>query len=222
MNSAALKNSSSRSSPRTTSTRTKPATPSQKSLKFPKEAVKERPENILIPPTVQSSISGAAQFAFTDGTNQSEPVVLQQTLQITLEIDGQDINVPIDGMPDRNRANAIITSGGHEVWWPAVGSGDDECPLAKCVKVRVHFQDGGNLQYAFNVRLQSTSYSWWDDGRVDSRIAGKDIGINVDNSGTLPISQTVETVCDKPSLEAITGTTEVARPAMPSTPRTPW
>ena len=87
-------------------------------------------ENILIPPTVQSSISGAAQFAFTDGTNQSEPVVLQQTLQITLEIDGQDINVPIDGMPDRNRANAIITSGGHEVWWPAVGSGDDECPLA--------------------------------------------------------------------------------------------
>ena len=46
------------------------------------------------------------------------------------------------------------------------------------------FQDGGNLQYAFNVRLQSTSYSWWDDGRVDSRIAGKDIGINVDNSGT--------------------------------------
>ena len=57
-------------------------------------------------------------------------------------------------------------------------------PLAKCVKVRVHFQDGGNLQYAFNVRLQSTSYSWWDDGRVDSRIAGKDIGINVDNSGT--------------------------------------
>ena len=141
-------------------------------------------ENILIPPTVQSSISGAAQFAFTDGTNQSEPVVLQQTLQITLEIDGQDINVPIDGMPDRNRANAIITSGGHEVWWPAVGSGDDECPLAKCVKVRVHFQDGGNLQYAFNVRMQSTSYSWWDDGRVDSRIAGKDIGINVDNSGT--------------------------------------
>ena len=31
-------------------------------------------ENILIPPTVRSSISGAAQFAFTDGTNQTEPL----------------------------------------------------------------------------------------------------------------------------------------------------
>ena len=86
-------------------------------------------ENILIPPTVRSSISGAAQFAFTDGTNQTEPLVLQQTLQITLAIDGQDINVPIDGMPDRNIDNAIVTSSGHQVWWPAIGSGDDECPL---------------------------------------------------------------------------------------------
>ena len=141
-------------------------------------------ENILIPPTVRSSISGAAQFAFTDGTNQTEPLVLQQTLQITLAIDGQDINVPIDGMPDRNIDNAILTSSGHQVWWPAIGGGDDQCPLAKCVKVRANFDNGGSVQYAFNVRVQSTSYSWWDDGRVDARIAGKDMGINADNSGT--------------------------------------
>ena len=141
-------------------------------------------ENILIPPTLRSSISGAAQFAFTDGTNQTDPLVLQQTLQLTLSIDGQDINVPIDGMPDRSIDNAIITSGEHQVWWPAVGEGDDECPLKKCIKVRLNFDDGGNVQYAFNVRVQSTSYSWWDDGRVDSRIAGKDSGINADNSGT--------------------------------------
>ena len=141
-------------------------------------------ENILIPPTVMSSISGAAQFSFTDGTESTDPLVLQQVLQITVRIDGQDINVPVDGMPDREVSNAITTSSGHEVWWPSVGLGGNECPIEKCVKVRAHFQDGGSLEYSFDVRLKSTSYSWWDDGRVDARIPAKDTGINVENSGT--------------------------------------
>ena len=93
-------------------------------------------------------------------------------------------------MPDRNIDNAIVTSSGHQVWWPAIGSGDDECPLAKCVKVRVNFDNGGSVQYAFNVRVQSTSYSWWDDGRVDARIAGKDTGINAEILGRLLTSPT--------------------------------
>ena len=66
--------------------------------------------------------------------------MLQQVLQITVRIDGQDINVPVDGMPDREVSNAITTSSGHEVWWPSVGSGGNECPIEKCVKVRAHFK----------------------------------------------------------------------------------
>ena len=141
-------------------------------------------EDILIPPTIHSSLSGAAQFMYTDSTESPTPTVLQQTLQITLSVDGQDINVPIDGMPDRSYSNAITTANGHEVWWPTVGSGDKQCPLAKCVKVRSSFLNGGSLHYEFNVQIQSISYSWWDDGRVDARIAGKELGINAENSGT--------------------------------------
>ncbi len=141
-------------------------------------------ESILIPPTITSSISGEQQFVVQDNEDAHEPVVLQQTLQITLAIDGQDINVPVDGMPHRTHANAVSTPSGYEVWWPAVGPGEDQCPVAKCVKVRTYFTNGGSISFAFNIRVQSTSYSWWDDGRVDARVAGKDIGINAENSGT--------------------------------------
>ena len=141
-------------------------------------------ENILIPPTVQSTLSGATSFAYTDGTEEATPTVLQQTLQITLSIDGQDINVPLDGMPDRAFSNAITTQNGHEVWWPQVGDDEGECPLAKCIKVRTNFLASGEVRYTLNLHMQSISYSWWDDGRVDARIAGKETGINVENSGT--------------------------------------
>ena len=141
-------------------------------------------ENILIPPTIQSTLSGATSFAYTDGREDATPLILQQTLQITLSIDGQDINVPLDGMPDRSFSNAITTVNGHQVWWPSVGEGEGECPLAKCIKVRTNFDGPGSVRYALNLHMQSTSYSWWDDGRVDPRIAGKDTGINVENSGT--------------------------------------
>ena len=85
------------------------------------------------------------------------------------------------------------------------------------------FQDGGNLQYAFNVRMQSTSYSWWDDGRVDGHASQERTSVStLTIRGPLLISQTEETVFGKPSLQAITGTTEVVQPATPSTPKTPW
>ena len=82
-----------------------------------------------------------------------------------------------------------------------------------------HFQDGGNLQYAFNVRCNPPPILWWDDGRVDSRIAGKDIGINADNSGTFA------DLANRGNGDKQFGGNywydEVARPAAPSTP-TPW
>lgn len=146
--------------------------------------VSSQTENILIPPIVQSTIAGSAPFAYTDGTEDASPTVLQQTLQITLSIDGQEINIPLDGLPHRSVSNAITTTNGHEVWWPSVGEGDGECPLAKCIKVRTNFQNGGSVRYILDLHMQSVSYSWWDDGRVDARIAGKEMGIHMDNSGT--------------------------------------
>ena len=45
-------------------------------------------ENILIPPTYMSSLSGQDQFVVQGEDEPYEPTVLQQTLQITVAIDG--------------------------------------------------------------------------------------------------------------------------------------
>lgn len=49
-------------------------------------------ENILIPPTYMSSLSGQDQFVVQGEDDPYEPTVLQQTLQITVAIDGQEID----------------------------------------------------------------------------------------------------------------------------------
>lgn len=141
-------------------------------------------ETILIPPVVQSTLSGAPQFTFDNGDEADNPITLQETELITLNVAGQSVNVPIDGMPHRSFDNRIVTSAGHEVWWPSVGQADDECPIQKCVKVKVNLGPNEASRYSFDVQIHSTSYSWWDDGRVNALIPGKSIGVNVDNSGT--------------------------------------
>ena len=141
-------------------------------------------ENILIPPTLRSSLSGTAQFTSTSGSEAEPALVLQETLELTMVLDGERINIPIDGLPDKSYANRVTTGAGHEVWWPSVGTGDEECPVAKCIKVRVNLDQPQSVRYTFEVRVQSSSYSWWDDGRVAAIVSGKSNGINVDNSGT--------------------------------------
>jgi hypothetical protein len=141
-------------------------------------------ENILIPPTLRSSLAGSAQFAYTDGSEDAPSITLQETLELAVVVGGERINMPVDGLPDRSHADRITTAAGHEVWWPAVGEGSEECPVAKCVKIRTNLDGGDSVRYTFEIRVKSTSYSWWDDGRVDARIAGKDLGLSFENSGT--------------------------------------
>jgi hypothetical protein len=141
-------------------------------------------ESILIPPTLTSSLTSSTQFTLTNNGDESPAVVLQETLQLSLVVAGQAINVPIDGLPDKAYANRITTNAGHEVWWPAVGTGDEECPVSKCIKVRINMESDDSVRYAFQIKVKSTSFSWWDNGRVDARVAGKSLGINAENSGT--------------------------------------
>ena len=141
-------------------------------------------ENILIPPAFRSSLLGATQLAYTDGTEPAPAVTIQETLKLTIVVAGSEINVPVDGLPDRNHDDRITTAAGHEVWWPAVGSDENECPVAKCVKVRVNMNGGDQVRYSFVIQVKSTSYSWWDDGRVPDWVVGKELGINMENSGT--------------------------------------
>ena len=142
-------------------------------------------ENILIPPVLNSALSGSAQFSYTNGDPGPAAVTLQETLELTLVVAGQSINIPIDGMPDKPYADRIITAAGHEVWWPPVGTDAEECPVAKCVKVRVFLNTDESVRYSFEIRVKSTSYSWWNhDSRVDAKVAGKSHGIGMETSGT--------------------------------------
>lgn len=140
-------------------------------------------ENIMIPPTLQSNLPGVTTFSYTDDTESIDPTTLQQTLEISLVVDSQTINIPLDGLPSREHNDRITTSAGHEVWWPGVGSGDNDCPIAACVKVKVNLGPNDNVAYSFNVQVRSVSYSWWDNSRVDARVEGKSTGINMENSG---------------------------------------
>ncbi len=141
-------------------------------------------ETILIPPVLRSSLSGAAQFTFVDGQGNEPATTLQETLELSMVVGGESVNIPIDGLPDRSYSNRVTTASGHEVWWPAVGTGDEDCPIAKCVIVRVNLEAGEQIRYSFDVRVKSTAYSWWDNARVPQWVDGQTYGINMDNSGT--------------------------------------
>lgn len=141
-------------------------------------------ENILIPPTLTSSLTSDSQFTYADAGQEAPAVSLQETLELAVVVAGERINVPVDGMPNKDFSERTTTPSGHEVWWPAVGTDDTECPVAKCVKIRLNMNSGETVRYTFEVRVKSVSYSWWDDGRVQAFVSGKSTGINVENSGT--------------------------------------
>ncbi len=141
-------------------------------------------ESILIPPLVTSAMGLASQFDYSNGDPSLEPTTIQKTELITMVVGSQSVNVPIDGMPSKEHSNRITTSEGHEIWWPSVGQDDNECSVAKCVKVKMNLGPNEATSYAFNVQVTSYSYTWWNDARVKSIVPGKSMGINVDNSGT--------------------------------------
>jgi len=147
-------------------------------------------ETILIPPPVTSAMGRNAQFEYTNGDDPMEPTVIQKTEVITVKLGSHEVNVPIDGLPSKDYADREIR-GGNEIWWPDVGSGAQECPVAKCVIVKMNLEPGESSSYTFDVQVSSYSYSWWDGGqRVNSRIEGKSMGINLEKSGTFDDYQT--------------------------------
>ena len=141
-------------------------------------------ESILIPPVITTAMEHQYQFEFTDGSEPIQPMTIQQTNQITVVVEGSSINVPIDGLPSKSYEERVITSGGHEVWWPGLGSDINECEVANCVLVKMNLAAGASGRFSFDIDLSSHSYSWWSDTRVDPWIPGQEYGINLENSGT--------------------------------------
>ena len=146
-------------------------------------------EDIVIPTDIESLYGEINDFEFTDGTLPSPTSTIQQVESVNLFFDNGDsiiddaIPVPTDGTL-RSFEDKITTSKGHSVWWPGYGIDNSSCNVGNCVKMEFVLGPGEIVVFSFQVKIISTSYSWWDSNRVDSRVAGSDEGINVDNSGT--------------------------------------
>ena len=140
-------------------------------------------ENLAIPPAVSSTQGSPYGFEYTDGQNPESPTSIQITTAISISFGSEEYSIPTNGFPIRTAAEKLVTSNGHEIWWPGVGSNDDFCSVSNCVKVKVNLAPGESSSFTYSVGVHSTSYSWHEGMRVDSRIAGNENGINVDNSG---------------------------------------
>ena len=75
-------------------------------------------ENLPISPDIKALEGEASTFVYTDGTSPSPNQLIQDVTEIKLIIDGQTINIPLEGIPPRMVADKITTANGHEVWWP--------------------------------------------------------------------------------------------------------
>ena len=147
-------------------------------------------EEMVIPSDINSLSDEIYDLQYTNGDLPSSTTVIQKVESVDLYLNDGDavvddvISIPIDGSI-LTKENKIITSNGHFVWWPGPGTDNNSCQIEHCVKVEFLLGNGETAVYSFRVTITSTSYSWWNDAnRVDSRIAGGDEGINVENSGT--------------------------------------
>lgn len=141
-------------------------------------------ENFIIPSDVQSLNGSQTQFTYTDGSPAHPSVNIQRIREITMTVDGEEYGVPLKGMPELSFEERITTSSGHEIWWPGYGSGNNFCSVGVCVKVKTNLGVGESSNIKYSITLTSSAHSWWDSSRVDSRVAGVEYGINMENSGT--------------------------------------
>ncbi len=141
-------------------------------------------ENIAIPRDVSSLYGKDFMFNYTDGTESLPTQSIQKINALSLIINGVSYDIPLLGDPPRMPNDKLITTDGHEIWWPGVGIGDDMCVVDNCVKVKFDLDPGDKASFTFAVSLTATSYSWWSSSRVDSRIDGSSNGISVESSGS--------------------------------------
>ena len=141
-------------------------------------------ENLAIPRDVSTLNGHDNMFEYTNGDPALATQEVQKINSIALIVNDISYDIPLLGEPARDPTDKLITSDGHEIWWPGVGIGDDMCNLDICVKIKLNLDPGEQASFTFAVTLTSTSYSWWSSSRVDSRIDGISNGISVDRSGS--------------------------------------
>ena len=163
-------------------------------------------EGIPIPPDIYNFERGDG-FAFDDQTKSPGKIKIQEIISIKVLVDGEIIDVDTNGV-QKSRASAVTTQKGTEVWWPADIKDDDTgdyCKHGPCIKVASYIEAGTTTSETckitnpytglpiddtchrridVEIKLKSTSFSWWNSVSVDSRIDGKSEGINLERSGS--------------------------------------
>ena len=143
-------------------------------------------ETLPISPDIKALEGHSTTFSYTDGTSPAPNQLIQDVTKIELIIDGQAINIPLEGIPPRMVADKIITSNGHEVWWPGTsGSGDDFCIGGPCVKVKMNLGPSESTTFEYQTTIKTKSYTWDGDlDNIDPRVPGFTTGITSESSGT--------------------------------------
>jgi hypothetical protein len=148
-------------------------------------------EDVLIPLNIESLSGENSDFKYTNGELPRSTEMIQELIAVNILLKSSEqvvddfIEVPINGSI-LSYEDRLTTSQGHHVWWPEFNPNDNNsCKVSQCVKFEFSLDPGEKAIFSFQATVKSTSYSWWDkSSRVDSRIAGIDGGINVENSGT--------------------------------------
>ena len=143
-------------------------------------------ENLPITPDIKALEGETSTFVYTDGTNPAPNQLIQDVTDIKLIIDGQTINIPLEGIPPRMIADKITTSNGHEVWWPGTsGTGNNFCIGGPCVKVNVNLGPGESMIFEYQTTIQTKSYTWdGDSSNILPTVPGFTSGITSESSGT--------------------------------------
>ena len=143
-------------------------------------------ESLPITPDIKALEGGASTFVYTDGTNPSPNQLIQDVTEIKLILDGQKINIPLEGIPPRLVADKITTANGHEVWWPGTsGTGVDFCIGGPCVKVKISLGPSKSTTFEYQTTIKTKSYTWdGDSDNIDPRVPGFTTGITESSSGT--------------------------------------
>ena len=143
-------------------------------------------ETLPISPNIMALEGQTSTFVYTDGTTPVPNQVIQDVVKIDLVIDGQTINIPLDGIPPRMIDDKIVTSSGHEVWWPGTsGTGNNFCIGGPCVKVKVNLGPSESTTFEYQTTIQTKSYTWdGDSDNILPTVPGFTTGITSESSGT--------------------------------------
>ena len=143
-------------------------------------------ENLPISPDIKALEGESSTFVYTDGTNPAPNQLIQDVTEIKLIIDGQTINIPLEGIPPRMVADKNYHCNGHEVWWPGTsGTGSDFCIGGPCVKVQLNLGPSESTTFQYQTTIKTKSYTWdGDSGNILPTVPGFTTGITSESSGT--------------------------------------